>query len=175
MRTLLRSLSLAFVMSGCATAAAPPPASAPWPTTLDHPSTPATHRAAASELFTVTHIEQTFQAGLDQAVRTQITAQPALRELEHTMRAFFDRYMSFDSIRERFLALYTEAFSELELRQMTAFYRTPVGERAVQEIPELMRRGGEIGAEQVRAHQSELADMIREEMQRRGTTAPHAP
>ena len=60
-------------------------------------------------------------------------------------------------------------------RQMAAFYRTPVGERAVQEVLGRMRRGGEIGAEQVRAHQSELADMIRDEMQRRGTAAPHNP
>ncbi len=178
MRAARRSLLVASLLAvGCATMpspqSCPPSGLAQWPAGLDHPSTPDTRRAAVDELFTVMHLAETFQQGLEQAVRTQLDAQPSLRPMEGVMRAFFARYMSFDAMRDGFARIYLDAFTELEVRQMTAFYRTPVGRRAVQEVPDLMRRGGQIGTEQVRAHQSELLEMVRAEMERRGEPQPH--
>ena len=56
--------------------------------------------------------------------------------------------------------LYMEAFSEKELREITAFYKTPVGRKAIATMPELMRQGAEIGMKRTQEHAEELQEML---------------
>jgi len=78
------------------------------------------------------------------------------------------RLMDFDAFAERFRALfaerldfaqiietvypplYDEYFSEEELREMLAFYRTPVGRKNIAVMPSLMQKAGEGVEEAVR-------------------------
>lgn len=55
---------------------------------------------------------------------------------------------------------YARAFTEDDLRSLIAFYRTPVGQRLVTKLPEVLRQIAEIGAERGAKHQAELQSML---------------
>lgn len=177
--SLVGALAVGAALAGCASTGATTAATARagvqlWPERLDHPTTPATHRQAVDELFVAMDVERTFAQAVESSMRIQIDANPVMREFAPVIREFLARYMGFGALRERIAGLYMERFSELEIRQLTAFYRTTLGVRALQELPALMQRGGEIGAAQVREHSAELQDMIRAHLERtpRGGAAP---
>jgi uncharacterized protein len=50
------------------------------------------------------------------------------------------------------------------LRQLTAFYRTPLGQRTLTEVPGIMEESSKIGMTMVQDHMGELMQMVREEL-----------
>jgi hypothetical protein len=55
-------------------------------------------------------------------------------------RALFNERINFSTIIETvYPPLYDKTFSEAELRQMVAFYRTPVGRKSIEVMPSLMQ------------------------------------
>jgi hypothetical protein len=138
------------------------------PTELDHPSSPATHRAAAEDLLASLDMQTVLTTALDTTLKAQISAQPQLRRVEPVMRAFLEKYMSFEALRPDFSKLYQARFSELELRQMAAFYRSALGKRVQSEMPALMQQGALLGQERVREHTEELQQMLRQHLQKQG-------
>jgi hypothetical protein len=155
--------------------AVPPSASAEasisalsWPRTLDHPSTPETHRRAVEGLFAITHLGQMLERTLDTSIKVQIDANPTIRPFESVMRKFMAKYLSLEGIREPISRLYMDRFSELEILQLTAFYRTPLGQRTLAELPKIMEEGSKIGMSLVKDHMNELKEMIRAQVERDG-------
>jgi hypothetical protein len=159
-------------LSGCAAATTPAapasaaaaPGAAGGPQTLDHPSTPETHRRAVDALFEAIHLRSTLEQGLETTINMQLKANPKLRPFESVMRRFLRKYISYDGLREPMARLYVDRFSELEIVQLTAFYRTPIGQRAALEVPKLMEEGGALGLRIVQEHMDELKEMLRKEM-----------
>jgi hypothetical protein len=56
--------------------------------------------------------------------------------------------------------LYMDRFSEKELREITAFYRTPAGRKAIDTLPELMRLSATYGLRKAEEHAAELDEMV---------------
>ena len=67
------------------------------------------------------------------------------------------------SLQEELLTIYTAEFTEEELKQIVAFYQTPVGKKAIEKLPQLTAKAGQRGVARVQAHQAELQQMIEEE------------
>ncbi len=58
-------------------------------------------------------------------------------------RALFAERLNFSQIIEAvYLPLYDKYFSEEELREMLAFYRTPLGRKSIEVMPSLMQEAG---------------------------------
>lgn len=138
------------------------------PTALDHASTPATLHAAAEDLLDSLDMQTVLDTALDTTLKAQLSAQPQLRKVEPAMRAFLAKYMSFQALRPDFAKLYETRFSELELRQMAAFYRSPLGKRVQSEAPALLQQGAQLGQQRVRDHMDELKQMLREQLEKNG-------
>lgn len=66
--------------------------------------------------------------------------------------------MSWDSLKDDYIAVYAETFTAQELQGLVDFYKTPVGQSFIAKQPELMRRSMEISQRQM----SELMPRIRE-------------
>jgi hypothetical protein len=124
----------------------------------------ASHRQAAMDLLVAMHLPEALQASLNTALQVQLQGDPRLRGMEPVLRQFFARYVTWDSLKAQYADLYADAFSEDELREMAAFYRTPVGQKMALSAPALMRQGAELGERAVREHMPELQEMIRRQM-----------
>ncbi len=128
--------------------------------------------AAANELLGIMEVEQLMQASAASMLEMQIRAQPVLAPFRDVMMEWTRKYVSMDVMGARLASVYAESFTESELRDLIAFYRTPTGQKLARLQPELTRRGAEIGQQVAQEHQGELEQMIRkraEEIEKEGT------
>jgi hypothetical protein len=120
----------------------------------------ASHAKAAEDLLVAASMEEVFTRTIDQALDAQIAANPQLAELKPVMKAFFDKHMSWAALKPDMVKLYTESFTEEELKDITKFYQTPSGKKMALTTPDLMAKGAAIGQAKVQAHMPELQQMV---------------
>jgi uncharacterized protein len=125
------------------------------------------HRAAAEELLKAANTEQTLQAAIDQMLGVQLKANPDLEPIKDVMKAFFAKHLSYAALKDDLIRIYTDAFTEVELKEITAFYSTPTGRKTVEKTPALMQKGAELGLKRVQDNSAELKQMIDEAMKKK--------
>lgn len=140
-----------------------------WPTKLEKPSTPESHREVALRVLEISGMRTSYAEMLEISLQSTLKVNPNLVQFEAGFREFFAKYASYDAIKEDFAALYMRVFDELQLRQIEAFYRTPTGMLAVKELARIMQEGGKIGERKVQEHQKELIEILMKSQQ---TTNP---
>lgn len=100
---------------------------------------------------------------LSQMVDLQLLQNPAMEALlRSVIMEFFQKHMSWESLKPEFLKIYSEAFSAEELREINDFYATGTGRKTIKLMPSLMAQGGQIGAARLQANIGELEAMIKE-------------
>jgi len=139
----------------------------------------ATHRQAAVELIGIMDMEGALAKGRAPMVDAQIQAVPGLAPFRDVLLEWAGTYITWDRMAEEITGLYIESFSEPELRELTAFYSTPTGKKALRELPELMQKGSLVGARISQQYAPDLERMImarRQELEEAATPpAPDTP
>lgn len=133
---------------------------------------PTSHRQAVEDLLVAMHTESVMQRSLDTVLDMQVQANPAVAPFRATMAAFFRKYMGWEAIKQDYIALYMEAFTEAEVKDLIKFYGTKTGKKSAVKVPELMAKGAEIGQRQVQAHMPELLKMLEEAAKANQGAAP---
>ncbi|WP_139920254.1 DUF2059 domain-containing protein [Hymenobacter sp. DG01] len=126
-------------------------------------------RKAAEELLAATDSEKNLTATIDRMLASQIEQNPGMKVVEPEMRAYLNKYMSWQSMKEDMVQLYAREFTEKELKDLTKFYQTPTGRKTITKMPQLMSAGMEIGQKRMQEHLPELQQAIAEKMK---TQAP---
>lgn len=135
----------------------------------------ASHRAAAAELLEVTETERQIRHGIEMAFDAQVRANPLLGPFRDVMQRYADKYLDWASLQPELVAIHASTFTEAELREMIAFYRTPTGRKAVRELPQVTARIQQVAEQRVAAHADELQAMIQQravELQRKPAPKP---
>jgi hypothetical protein len=125
------------------------------------------HRAAAEELLELLNTGKLMQDNLDAILAAQLKATPQLEPVQEELKTFLTRYISYPALKEGLVAIYTSEFTEAELREMTAFYRTPTGRKMVAKLPRLMQKSSELGLKRVQDNQGELKQRIEEALKKK--------
>lgn len=131
------------------------------------PQSPRNHRSKIKELFALMEMQKIIDATLEDTISTQIKANPALAQLKDVMLEFLAKHMSWKSLERGFVEDYMETFSQSEVEDMIAFYKTPTGAKAIAAMPALMKRGAQRGLESVEKHMPELQKTIEERLKSR--------
>ena len=118
------------------------------------------HIAAAEEMLTAMNGRAQYEDSLEGMLKAEIAADPGLAQYEQVMRDFFREFVSWDAIRGDVVRVYTTHFSEAELRELTAFYSTPIGRRLNEESAEISVELGVISKKIVQDNQAELVRRI---------------
>lgn len=84
------------------------------------------------------------------------------------VRLLVDKMGGPDGMLARMIPAYAEAFSHDEIRQLLAFYQSPVGRKAVSTMPRLMAQGQRIGQEMARELGPELRERLVAALKREG-------
>ena len=184
MKKIVAAVVTAFALTGAATsfaqAPAPAPAAAIDPATL----------AASKELFEAMNhrammtgmmqqmsqgIAQSMRAGAEAAINNnpKLNAEQktqALAKMEKELPAFVSSMQSvmndpvmIDEILAETVPIYARTFSADELKQMTAFYRTPVGAKMLASTPQLMAQGMQVGQQVVARRIGPLVQKMQQE------------
>jgi hypothetical protein len=124
----------------------------------------ASHLQAAEELFGTMEMSALMDKSLDAVIKAQVAANPPLAKAEDVLRQFMSKYLSWRAVKPQMLKIYTETFTESELREINAFYRTPTGKKAVTVMPDLLQKGMALGQKSVQDHIGELQEAVEKAM-----------
>lgn len=81
------------------------------------------------------------------------------------MEEFYATHLTWDRMKPEVVRIYTDAFTEAEIRELTAFYQTELGRKVMDRMPEVMARSAEVSQRLVQAHLPELAQKVMTRMQ----------
>lgn len=120
----------------------------------------ASHRAAVEELVRIMQIEELSARSMEQLLQSQLEQVPAMEPYRETLRAFYAEHLGWASLKDDYIALYQSAFDEAELRELSAFYKTPTGQKLLERLPQLIQDGAAIGVRRLQAHMPELQQRL---------------
>jgi|SRR5215213_9033264 len=119
----------------------------------------------ALQLLEAMRMPDQIQASVATAIATQARLNPDLPGLQEVLHEFLARYVTWEAMKDEYAEIYAGAFTEEELREMAAFYRTPAGQKLARSTPQLTRLGAELGERTLRAHAAELDQMLARRME----------
>ncbi|WP_223670336.1 DUF2059 domain-containing protein [Kangiella shandongensis] len=120
------------------------------------------HKNAALELLEVMEMGEQFSDALEAGIDTQLQANPGLMRYRQTFLDFYDQYVKWEEVKGRFAQIYAENFTEAEIKKITEFYRTDVGQKVALKTTKMMEDGMKLGEQLVMENQSELIRMMQE-------------
>ena len=145
-----------LMMLVVATCAAVPAAAQPEPT--------ASELAAASELLEVSRSRENFIRGMELGMEMSGMGRMT-PEVRQVLREVMDEHFRYEDLEPGMARLYADLYTEEEIRGMTAFYRTPIGQRMIETLPELTAGSQRIAQERLQAVMPELIQRLTEVMQ----------
>ena len=130
-------------------------------------ATKESHTAAVEEFFEVMKMDEATNKTMDQMLAMQIARQPQLAAFKDVLQAFLRKHVSYQAMKKDMIKLYKDAFTEDEIRTMTAFYRTPVGQKAVAKLPSLAAAGAQLSMTRFQANVGELQQALAKRQQQK--------
>ena len=124
----------------------------------DAPKTPS--HQAAEKLLNMMNMEKLTEQSTTNMVDAMFGRLPPKAQNREALQAFFKKYVGWAALKDDFVQIYVEAFSEKELNDLIAFYKTPTRQKAITVVPSLMQKGAQIGQSRVQEHLPELLKSI---------------
>jgi uncharacterized protein len=146
----IRSMILALVLAAAPAAAQPEPA--------------ASELAAARELLEVSRSRENFIRGMEIGMEAGGMGQ-LTPEVRTAVREVLDEHFPWEALAPGMARLYADLYTEEEIRAMIAFYRTPLGQRMIETLPELTAGSQRVAQERLQAVMPELVRRIQEVME----------
>jgi len=118
----------------------------------------AAQRALAAQLIDMTNGKETMRSGFDtvmngviENMRQHGMPQEGVDAIKAAVAKWYDQEINFDEIRPKMVDFYVKEFSEDELKQILAFYQSPVGLKAIKDMPNVMKEGAMVAQEYTKA------------------------
>lgn len=112
----------------------------------------ASHRQAAADVLDLINGPAALQAGVKNPLnalldnlRREGAPEDALREIRVAVEEWAKTEIVWDEIKPQMIELYTNQFTEPELRQLLAFYRSPIGAKALERFPGILADAAKLG------------------------------
>jgi hypothetical protein len=118
------------------------------------------HRQAVHQLFELTDMRQKIDKSVATVLAMQLSQNPGLREHQQLVHDFLEKNIGWDSLKDDVTAMYLEAFTEQELKEMNAFYGSPTGRKVIKRLPELVQQRNRIAMQRMQENIGELQQMI---------------
>ena len=115
----------------------------------------------ATELLKLMGTQKAIGATEEAMADAMAAGNPMLGPYRDVIVQWAGKYLTLDAIGPRVAALYANAFTEAELRDLIKFYSTPTGRKAIAVLPQIGKESAAIGVDIAREHVSELQEMIK--------------
>jgi len=129
-------------------------------------------RRAAIELIDLMDIEMQMMSGATAMADALIQGNPMLAPYRDVLLEWAESIVTWETVRPKFVAIFTDLYSEKELRDIAEFYRSPTGKKSLSVTPELVRRQALVGSELAKDHLPELQRMLEARAAELGTFSP---
>jgi len=127
---------------------------------------PSTHAQAARRVLRIIGVARTTEAGAE-AMMGMVRGNAELAPFEDVFRAWYKKSFAAGDLEGEMANVYMRHFTEQELHGIAAFYKTPLGQKLLDTLPEVMKEGAEIGMKRAKEHTPELEQMLKKARQER--------
>ncbi len=115
---------------------------------------------AAKDLVSSMGMKESYSEMIDQATKGLVMRQPKLKSVEGDIRAFYTKYIGWNTIKDKMAAIYAKHYTVKELGELKKFYQSEVGKKSIKLMPQIMQEGKKLGASSVMAHMDELKKIM---------------
>jgi uncharacterized protein len=129
------------------------------------------HRDAVKQLLAVSHIREITDQTVDAMLKQQVQETPDLAPYAKILSDFYREVLNWNTLEPEYTRLYMEVFTEAEVREMTTFYQTPLGQKLLTKMPLLMTKSNELASRRVQAAMPQLMQRLQTAMEAK-TAAP---
>jgi hypothetical protein len=136
---------------------------------------PSSHEQAALDFLKAVGIEKILQEISAALANNLIRSNPPLATHRDVIVAWTSKYVTWEAAAPELVKSYTKAFSEPELREITAFYDTPTGRKMAAELPRLMENAAAEGGRLAGSHIADLEKMLQERAKLPQPATPTTP
>ncbi len=128
----------------------------------------ASRKRVAEELLVVAHAQESFNETMEKALEGQSKILPEENRAAFVgaMKDFINTYMKWEVIKSEMVNLYASEFTESELKELIAFYKTPIGQKILIKLPAITTRSMEIGTKILTDHKEELTQLMMKAMEK---------
>ena len=116
--------------------------------------------AAANELFKSMKLESTVLTTSAAMIESEVGRTAGMEAYRSVMLTWLRKYMTWDAMKPELIKLYTETYTEPEMKELAAFYKTPVGQKSLAKMPDLLQKTALIGAKLGQPHIDELKTLM---------------
>lgn len=128
----------------------------------------ATHREAVRQLMEVTRVRELTEQSADAMLKGQLQQMPQLAPYATVLQDFYHEQMSWTALEPEYTRLYLELFTEPEVRELIAFYQSPLGQKMLTKMPLLMAKSSELATRRIQAAMPQLMQRMQAAMQNPG-------
>lgn len=118
---------------------------------------------AAYELMDSCQFEKTMNEAIDKTIEMVKNMDPNLADKEAQLRKYYEKYMSPSVLRKDVAEMYAEVFTEQELKDLTAFYKTSTGQKTIEKLPQVMQFSMQRAQANIMEHMGELEAILSQE------------
>jgi uncharacterized protein len=126
------------------------------------------HRAAAARLLEVTRARAMIEQVPDEALPAPLQGMAEIQAMQPVLREIMREHMGWASLEPEFVRVYAEVFTERELRDLIAFYETPLGQKFLDKMPIASARTQAILMERMQRGMPKLLERLQSDMLSRG-------
>ena len=117
-------------------------------------------KKAAAELLEVMGAAQTSMTAAKGFAEAELQANPLMEAYRDVLMKGIEKALSWELLGPRMIDIYAEAYTEEELRELIAFYKTPLGRKTLEKMPILTQQGAQAGRDLIEENQAELQEML---------------
>ncbi|SHO57727.1 DUF2059 domain-containing protein [Vibrio quintilis] len=82
------------------------------------------------------------------------------QEMTNIYRDWFNQDIDRQKIKQQITGLYSDNFSQNEMKDIIRFYKTPTGQKFLKAMPELAKKAAQLGVEQAQSKQQQLLNRL---------------
>jgi hypothetical protein len=115
---------------------------------------------AAKKLLEEMGLKKIYENAVKTSTKRLVDANPAFKKIEDKIKAFYEKNIGWNGIKEDLAKLYAKYFTKKELEDITAFYKTPTGKKVLSKMGRLTYEGQMLTRKRLEPHLGELKKML---------------
>ena len=109
----------------------------------------ASRKAAAEDLINAMHMEKILVQMKQNIIKmmsgfSSNQSPEARQRIEEKQSEMFDAFLKWDTLKPDYIQIYSEVYTEQELKDLASFYKSPIGQKFLEKMPELQQKSMEI-------------------------------
>ena len=111
-------------------------------------------------LFKLTRMEKKINESVESVAQLQLRQNPELAAKRDQLMAFLERHIGWSAVRGDLSGMYMRAFTEDELKIINDFYITPIGQKVITTLPQLVQERNRLAMQRLQQNIGELQKIM---------------